>query len=101
MSKNQEKIKAALNRIEDSLQAINTDKDWINFLCFQAQFYNYSFGNAMLIYKVSTHLLRSRNVRLSIKRNCIHLFRLDADAGLVVMHKNRMEEKYKNLLKST
>lgn len=50
MSKNQEKIKAALNRIEDSLQAINTDKDWINFLCFQAQFYNYSFGNAMLIF---------------------------------------------------
>ena len=50
MSKNQEKIKAALNRIEDSLQAINTDKDWINFLFFQAQFYNYSFGNAMLIF---------------------------------------------------
>lgn len=50
MSKNQEKIKAALNRIEDSLQAINTDEDWINFLCFQAQFYNYSFGNAMLIF---------------------------------------------------
>ena len=50
MSKNQEKIKTALNRIEDSLQAINTDKDWINFLCFQAQFYNYSFGNAMLIF---------------------------------------------------
>ena len=50
MSKNQEKIKAALNRIEDSLQAINTDKDWLQFLCFQAQFYNYSFGNAMLIF---------------------------------------------------
>lgn len=50
MSKNQEKINAALNRIEDSLQAINTDEDWINFLCFQAQFYNYSFGNAMLIF---------------------------------------------------
>lgn len=50
MSKNQEKIKAALNRIEDSLAAINTDEDWIHFLCFQAQFYNYSFGNAMLIF---------------------------------------------------
>ena len=50
MSKNQEKIKAALNRIEDSLQAINTDEDWLNCLCFQAQFYNYSFGNAMLIF---------------------------------------------------
>ena len=50
MSKNQEKIKAALNRIEDSLQAINTDEDWLKFLSFQAQFYNYSFGNAMLIF---------------------------------------------------
>lgn len=50
MSKNQEKIKAALNRIEDSLAAINTDEDWLKFLCFQAQFYNYSFGNAMLIF---------------------------------------------------
>ena len=50
MSKNQEKIKAALARIEDSLQAINTDEDWLRFLCFQAQFYNYSFGNAMLIF---------------------------------------------------
>lgn len=50
MSKNQEKIKAALNRIEDSLAAINTDEDWIHFLCFQAQFYNYSFGNAILIF---------------------------------------------------
>ena len=50
MSKNQEKIKAALNRIEDSLAAINTDEDWLKFLSFQAQFYNYSFGNAMLIF---------------------------------------------------
>ena len=50
MSKNQEKIKAALERIEDSLQAINNDEDWLRFLCFQAQFYNYSFGNAMLIF---------------------------------------------------
>ena len=31
MSKNQEKIKAALNRIEDSLAAINTDEDWLKF----------------------------------------------------------------------
>lgn len=50
MSKNQEKIKAALERIDNSLAAINTDEDWLNFLCFQAQFYNYSFGNAMLIF---------------------------------------------------
>ena len=50
MSKNQEKIKAALNRIEDCLETINTDEDWLKFLSFQAQFYNYSFGNAMLIF---------------------------------------------------
>lgn len=50
MSKNQEKIKAALERIDNSLAAINTDEDWLKFLCFQAQFYNYSFGNAMLIF---------------------------------------------------
>lgn len=50
MSKNQEKIKAALERIDIGLATINTDEDWLNFLCFQAQFYNYSFGNAMLIF---------------------------------------------------
>ena len=50
MSKNQEKIKAALNRIEDCLATINTDEDWLKFLSFQAQLYNYSFGNAMLIF---------------------------------------------------
>lgn len=50
MSKNQEKIKGALDRIDQGLATINTDKDWLQFLCFQAQFYNYSFGNAMLIF---------------------------------------------------
>lgn len=50
MSKNQEKIKEALDRIDQGLATINTDKDWLQFLCFQAQFYNYSFGNAMLIF---------------------------------------------------
>lgn len=50
MSKNQEKIKAALERIETSLQAINTNEDWLKYLSFQSLFYNYSFGNAILIY---------------------------------------------------
>ena len=50
MNKNQEKIKAALERIEDCLDAINTNEDWLKYLCFQSKFYNYSFGNAMLIY---------------------------------------------------
>ena len=50
MSKNTEKIKAALDRIESSLQAINTNEDWLNYLCFQSKFYNYSFRNTILIY---------------------------------------------------
>lgn len=50
MNKNQEKIKAALERIENGLAAINTDEDWLSFLSFQSLFYNYSFRNAMLIY---------------------------------------------------
>ena len=50
MSKNTEKIKAALDHIESSLEAINTNEDWLNYLCFQSKFYNYSFGNTILIY---------------------------------------------------
>ena len=50
MSKNTEKIKAALDHIESSLAAINTNEDWLNYLCFQSKFYNYSFGNTILIY---------------------------------------------------
>lgn len=49
-NKNQEKIQAALNRIEEGLDAINTDEDWLKYLMFQSQFYNYSFRNTMLIY---------------------------------------------------
>lgn len=50
MNKNHEKIKAALERIENGLAAINTDEDWLKYLSFQSQFYNYSFRNTMLIY---------------------------------------------------
>lgn len=50
MNKNQEKIQAALERIEEGLATINTDEDWLHFLAFQSLFYNYSFRNAMLIY---------------------------------------------------
>ncbi len=49
-NKNQEKIQAALDRIENGLAAINTDEDWLKYLSFQSQFYNYSFRNTMLIY---------------------------------------------------
>lgn len=47
----QEKIKAAFEQIEEGLAAINTDKDWLQFLAFQSKFYNYSVGNTMLIYR--------------------------------------------------
>lgn len=47
---NQEKIKEALDRIQTGLAAINTDQDWLKYLQFQSLFYNYSFGNTMLIY---------------------------------------------------
>ena len=50
MNKNQEKIKAALERIDSCLAIIDTDEDWLNYLCFQSKFYNYSFGNTILIY---------------------------------------------------
>ena len=50
MSKNQDKIKAALDRIDDSLETINTNEDWLKYLRFQSLFYNYSYGNTILIY---------------------------------------------------
>ena len=53
MSSNQDKIKAALKSIDDSLQIINTNEDWMKYLKFQSLFYNYSFGNAILIYAQS------------------------------------------------
>ncbi|MBQ2883313.1 MAG: hypothetical protein IJE43_06030 [Alphaproteobacteria bacterium] len=50
MNKNQEKIKAALERIDTCLATIDTDEDWLRYLSFQSLFYNYSFGNTILIY---------------------------------------------------
>ncbi len=47
---NQDRIKAALECIEHGLATINTNEDWQKFLTFQGLFYNYSFGNAILIY---------------------------------------------------
>ncbi len=49
MNKNQEKVKAALDRIENALTGINSNEDWIQYLYFQSRFYNYSYTNAMLI----------------------------------------------------
>ena len=50
-NRKQEKIKAALEQIEEGLAAIDTDKDWLQFLTFQSRFYSYSMGNTMLIYR--------------------------------------------------
>ncbi len=46
---NQEKTKEALAKIENALQNINTDADWLQYLAFQAKFYRYSARNALLI----------------------------------------------------
>ena len=50
---NQDKIKSALEKIDDGLAAISTNEDWLKYLQFQSLFYNYSFGNAILIYAQS------------------------------------------------
>ena len=47
---NADKIKAALKHIEQGLATINSDEDWISFLRFQSLFYQYSFGNTMMIF---------------------------------------------------
>ena len=49
MSDNMDKIKSALDSIEQGLATINTDKDWIRYLTFCSSFYNYSYNNIILI----------------------------------------------------
>ena len=63
MGKNQDKIKLALERIDDSLAAINTNEDWLKYLSFQSLFYNYSFGNAMLIYSQNPEAIYVKGYR--------------------------------------
>lgn len=46
----QKKIRAALDRIDNCLTTINTDKEWLSYLAFQAKFYHYSYSNTILIY---------------------------------------------------
>lgn len=46
---NQDKIKSALESIEQGLATINTNEDWINYLTFCSSFYNYSYNNIILI----------------------------------------------------
>lgn len=47
---NSDKIKTALERIEEGLATINTDQDWIAYLKFQSLFYQYSFNNTISIF---------------------------------------------------
>lgn len=49
-STNQEKIQAALDRIDHAVENINTDADWLDFLSFSSKFHNYSARNILLIY---------------------------------------------------
>ncbi len=46
----QEKIQAALDRIDSAVENINTDADWRAFLSFSSKFYHYSARNTLLIY---------------------------------------------------
>ncbi len=49
-SSNQEKIQAALDRIDSAVANINTDADWLAFLAFSSKFHSYSARNILLIY---------------------------------------------------
>ncbi len=49
-SSNQEKIQAALDRIDSAVENINTDADWLAFLSFSSKFHSYSARNILLIY---------------------------------------------------
>ena len=46
----QDKIKEAITLVEEGLQSITTDSEWLNFLKFQSLFYQYSYSNTILIY---------------------------------------------------
>ena len=41
---------SALDRIDNAVENINTDADWLAFLSFSSKFYNYSARNTLLIY---------------------------------------------------
>ena len=50
MDNTQKKIQEALTKIDEGLDQINSNKEWLHFLTFQSMFYNYSFNNTILIY---------------------------------------------------
>ena len=46
----QDKIKEAISLVEEGLQSITSEREWLNFLKFQSLFYQYSYSNTILIY---------------------------------------------------
>lgn len=44
-----EKVRAAIDKINDGIANISTNEDWLKYLTFQSRFHNYSFGNVLLI----------------------------------------------------
>ena len=46
----QDKIKGAISLVEEGLQSITSEREWLNFLKFQSLFYQYSYSNTILIY---------------------------------------------------
>lgn len=50
MNNYQEKINDALKLIEEGLENIKTNQDWIAYMQFVSRFYSYSTNNAILIY---------------------------------------------------
>ena len=49
MSNNMDKIKAAIESISNGLASIESSDDWIRYLKFCSNFYNYSYNNITLI----------------------------------------------------
>jgi antirestriction protein ArdC len=43
-------VQNALQQIEQGLDSISTNEEWLRFLSFQSYFYNYSLNNTLLIY---------------------------------------------------
>jgi antirestriction protein ArdC len=43
-------VKDAYEKLQEVLMNINSNESWLQYLAFQARFYNYSFHNTLLIY---------------------------------------------------
>ena len=45
-----EKVTEALKQIDEAIENIGTNEEWLKYLSFQTKFYRYSYGNTLLIY---------------------------------------------------